>query len=117
MLARAARSLYAYQVSNQEPPECPRRSTASEQPAAVASSSLPTKERGTMRKTMAVLTASLVLPGSAVAQDAIRSAMSAAPTSISAKATIRDWEGKCRCYRPGWLGGHDDNNCEYRNND
>ncbi len=44
-----------------------------------------------MRKTMAVLTASLLLPGCAVAQDEINSAMSAAPASISAEAAIRDW--------------------------
>ncbi len=56
-----------------------------------------------MRKTMAVLTASLVLPGSAVAQDVIGSAMSAAPASISAKATIQDWEGnELRSGTNGW---------------
>lgn len=34
----------------------------------------------------------LLLPAAAGAQDAIRSAMSAGPTSISAEATIMDWE-------------------------
>lgn len=47
-----------------------------------------------MRKMMAVLTASLLLPGSLMAQDAIHSAMSAAPASISSEATIQDWDGK-----------------------
>lgn len=55
-----------------------------------------------MRKPMAVLTASLLLPGSAVAQDAINSAMSAAPASISAEAAIRDWDGNE--LRPGTNG-------------
>jgi hypothetical protein len=46
-----------------------------------------------MRKTMVVLTTSLLLPGSLMAQDAIHSAMSAAPASISAEAKIQDWSG------------------------
>ena len=46
-----------------------------------------------MRKTMAVLTGILLVPGFAAAQEAIDSAMSAAPASISADATIVDWEG------------------------
>jgi hypothetical protein len=61
------------------------------------------EEMGTMRKTIAVLTGTLLLPGSALAQDAIHSAMSAAPASISAAATIRDWEGnELRSGTNGW---------------
>ena len=56
-----------------------------------------------MRKTMVVLTASLVFPGAARAQDAIRSAESAAPASVSAEATIRDWNGnELRAGTNGW---------------
>jgi hypothetical protein len=25
-----------------------------------------------------------------------------------------DWWGKCKCWRPGWLEGHDDPKCEFR---
>ncbi len=46
-----------------------------------------------MHKTMAILAASLLLPGSLLAQDALKSAMSAAPTSISAEAKIQAWDG------------------------
>ncbi len=56
-----------------------------------------------MRKTMVVLIASLVFPGAARAQDAIRSAESAAPPSISAEATIRDWSfNELRAGTNGW---------------
>ncbi len=56
-----------------------------------------------MRKTMAVLTASLLLPGYAVAQDEINSAMSAAPASISAEAAISDWDfNELRPGTNGW---------------
>lgn len=46
-----------------------------------------------MRNPMAVITASLLLPGSLMAQDAMHSAMSAAPASISAEAKIQMWDG------------------------
>ncbi len=44
-----------------------------------------------MVRSLVFLLAALVLPASLTAQDAIRSAMSAGPTSISAEATIMDW--------------------------
>lgn len=47
-----------------------------------------------MKTTMALVTAGLMLPALALAQEQIHSAMSAAPASISDSATIRDWDGK-----------------------
>jgi hypothetical protein len=41
---------------------------------------------------MAVIGLSLLLPAGALGQDAIESAMSAGPVSVSADATILDWE-------------------------
>ena len=56
-----------------------------------------------MIKAMAVLTGILLMPGFAVAQDVMRSAMSAAPASISAEATVRDWDGnELRSGTNGW---------------
>lgn len=56
-----------------------------------------------MRKTMVVLATSLLFPGAARAQDVIGSAESAAPASISADATIRDWDGnELRAGTSGW---------------
>ncbi len=56
-----------------------------------------------MYKMMAMLTASLLLPSVAMAQDQIRSAMSAAPSSISAKARVVDWNMKeLRAGTNGW---------------
>ena len=46
-----------------------------------------------MRKTLIVLTAGVFITGSAMAQDAIESAMSAGPSSISGEATIQAWDG------------------------
>jgi hypothetical protein len=46
-----------------------------------------------MHKMMAVLTVSLLLPATVVAQDAMHSAMSAGPASISAEAKIQNWDG------------------------
>ncbi len=45
-----------------------------------------------MRTIIAVLAVVLLVPKSAVAQDAIKSAMSAAPASVSADARVVDWE-------------------------
>ena len=42
-------------------------------------------------RSLVLLLAALVLPVSLTAQDAIRSAMSAGPASISAEATVIDW--------------------------
>ena len=46
-----------------------------------------------MRITLFLLTAGLFITGSVMAQDAIESAMSAEPSSISAEATIQAWDG------------------------
>ncbi len=46
-----------------------------------------------MRITLFLLTAGLFITGSAMAQDAIESAMSAGPSSVSAEATIQAWDG------------------------
>ena len=56
-----------------------------------------------MRTIIAVLAVGLLVPRSAVAQDAIASAMSAAPESISADASIVDWEmNELRAGSNGW---------------
>ena len=46
-----------------------------------------------MRKTLFLITAGMLITGSAMAQDAIESAMKAAPSSISDEATIQAWDG------------------------
>ncbi len=56
-----------------------------------------------MRTIIAVLLVVLLVPRSAVAQDAIESAMSAGPESVSANATILDWEmNELRAGSNGW---------------
>ena len=56
-----------------------------------------------MRTIIAVLVVVLLVPRSAVAQDAIENAMSAAPASVSADATISDWEmNQLRAGSNGW---------------
>ncbi len=56
-----------------------------------------------MRMIIAVLAVGLLVPQSAMAQDAIKSAMSAAPASISADAAIVDWEmNELRAGSNGW---------------
>lgn len=30
------------------------------------------------------------------------------------RALEPDWWGRCKCWRPGWLEGHDDPKCEFR---
>jgi len=56
-----------------------------------------------MRTIIAVLAVVLLVPASAVAQDAIKSAMSAAPKSISADARVMDWEmNELRAGSNGW---------------
>lgn len=47
-----------------------------------------------MFRTVALALVCLLVPAGALAQDAIQSAMSAAPASISAAATVMDWDGK-----------------------
>lgn len=46
-----------------------------------------------MKKSLLAMAVALVVPAALSAQDAIESAMSAAPSSVSATATIQDWEG------------------------
>ncbi len=56
-----------------------------------------------MQRTAAMLMASLLVPAVAMAQDQIRSAMSAAPSSVSADARIIDWNMKeLRAGTNGW---------------
>ncbi len=56
-----------------------------------------------MYRTMTIVAACLLLPGIAGAQGAIESAMTAAPRSLSADATIMSWDGtKLRNGTNGW---------------